>query len=101
MMLRMLWMLPLHMSVSQIRTRESGLAKVARQQCFILGAGVEESMSLEVLVPGEATLADETLEGLVGASCGGNRHFSLIHRPLSEMEERSCPRTETRRLLIG
>lgn len=68
-------MLPLHVSISQVRTRERRLAELTRQQCFILGAGVQEGMSLEVLVPGEATLADETLEGLEGAS---SRHFITV-----------------------
>lgn len=90
-MLRMLRVLPLHVSISQVGTRKGRLAKLARQQCFILGAGVEEDMSLEVLVSGEATLADETLERLIGASGCGNRHFSFISRSLRDGGEKLSP----------
>lgn len=68
--------------MSKIGTGECGTAKLARKRGIARGAVVEGGMSLEVLVPGEATVADVALKGLEGRTFGlgdigtgtGNRH---------------------------
>jgi hypothetical protein len=56
----------LHVAMSQVRPGKGRLAKVAGQRTLPLRPGMQESMSLEILMPRKATLADQTLKRLVG-----------------------------------
>jgi hypothetical protein len=64
------------MAISKIGAGEGSVTEATRERGILLGARMESSMSLEVLMPGEATLADDALEWLIGhpSASMGDRH---------------------------
>ena len=87
------------MPLPQVWAREGRGTEVAGQLEFVVGAGMEEGMAFEILVAGEATLADEALKWLVELStCNGHFSLNMISGADGELQGELLP---ARRISVG